>query len=114
MTFAYQYLQTLPYGTDISELCKPAVDDLTKLKTDIEYVKQELGLTNDVATDEDVDENIRESESNNKDDNKKKSNSYIAKAWICTLPLFMIHMLKRKYRACSMHERKVTWAANCQ
>lgn len=80
VTFAYQYLQTLPYGTDISEFCKPAIDDLTNLKTDIEYVKQELGLTNDVATDEDLDENIRESESNNKDDNKKKSNSYIAKA----------------------------------
>lgn len=80
VTFAYQYLQTLPYGTDISELCKPAVDDLTNLKTDIGYVKQELGLTNDVTTDEDVDENVREIESNNKDENKKKSNSYIAKA----------------------------------
>ncbi|MDD7378257.1 MAG: hypothetical protein SO445_03920 [Lachnospiraceae bacterium] len=80
VTFAYQYLQTLPYGTDISQLCKPAVDDLTKLKTDIDYVKQELGLTSDVATDEDVDENIREKEAENKDTNKKKSNSYIAKA----------------------------------
>ena len=80
VTFAYQYLQTLPYGTDISQLCKPAVDDLTKLKTDIDYVKQELGLTSDVATDEDVDENIRETEAENNDTNKKKSNSYIAKA----------------------------------
>lgn len=80
VTFAYQYLQTLPYGTDISKLCEPAVDDLTKLKTDIEYVKQELGLTSDVATDEDVDEDIREAEGKNKDNNKKKSNSYIAKA----------------------------------
>lgn len=80
VTFAYQYLQTLPYGTDISALCKPAIDDLTNLKTDIEYVKQELGLTNDMATDEDIDEETREVESNNREVDKEKSNSYIAKA----------------------------------
>lgn len=80
VTFAYQYLQTLPYGTDISALCKPAIDDLTNLKTDIEYVKQELGLTNDMATDEDIDEETREVESNNRDVDKEKSNSHIAKA----------------------------------
>ena len=80
VTFAYQYLQTLPYGTDISELCKPAIDDLSNLKTDIEYVKREMGLASDLATDEDVDEDIREVESFYRDDNKGKSNSYIAKA----------------------------------
>lgn len=80
VTFAYQYLQTLPYGTDISELCKPAIDDLTNLKTDIDYVKREMGLASDLATDEDVDEDIREAESVYKDDDKGKSNSYIAKA----------------------------------
>lgn len=80
VTFAYQYLQTLPYGTDISELCRPAIDDLTNLKTDIEYVKQELGLTNDIAIDEDIDEGTREAGSYNRDNNRKKSNSYIAKA----------------------------------
>lgn len=80
VTFAYQYLQTLPYGTDISKLCKPAIDDLVKLKTDIQYVKQEMGLASDITTDEDVDESIREVESTNRDDNMEKSNSYIAKA----------------------------------
>lgn len=80
VTFAYQYLQTLPYGTDISELCKPAIDDLVRLKTDIQYVKQEMGLASDITTDEDVDESIRETESNSRDDNMEKSNSYIAKA----------------------------------
>ena len=78
VTFAYQYLQTLPYNTDISELCKLAIDDLTNLKTDIEYVKRELGLTSDIATDEDMDEDIREAELSCRNDNKGKSNSYIA------------------------------------
>lgn len=78
VTFSYQYLQTLPYGTDISELCKLAVEDLIKLKTDIKYVKKELGLTK--ITDEDVDEYIRESETNNRNGHNQKSNSYIAKA----------------------------------
>jgi hypothetical protein len=80
VTSAYQYLQTLPYDTDIKNLCQLAVDDLLKLKTDIDYVKQELGLTKDSVTDEDTDENIKASESNDRDENKQKSNSYIGKA----------------------------------
>lgn len=80
VTFAYQYLQTLPYGTDISEFCKPAIDDLTNLKTDIGYVKQELRVTSDVATDQDMDEDTRETGTNYRDERKEKSNSYIAKA----------------------------------
>ncbi len=68
VAFAYQYLQTLPYNTDISALCKSAVSDLIKLKSDIEYVKQELGLTNDTVADGDV------------CCVKKRSGSYIAKA----------------------------------
>lgn len=80
VTFAYQYLQTLPYGTDITQICSMAVDDLTKLKTDIDYVKQELGFTDDIVTDDDVDEDTKEESVNTKDNNKQKSNSYIAKA----------------------------------
>lgn len=80
VTFAYQYLQTLPYNTDISKICEPAIDDLTKLKTDINYVKQELGFTEDTVTDDDVEEDIKEESANKKDDSKQKSNSYIAKA----------------------------------
>lgn len=80
VAFAYQYLQTLPYATDISKLCEPAIEELTKLKTDIEYVKQELGLTIDAVTDEEMAEGTSETETNDKDNNKKKSNSYIAKA----------------------------------
>lgn len=80
VTFAYQYLQTLPYDTDISGLCKSSIEDLIKLKTDIEYVKQELGLANDIDTDEDIYKDIKEEDTNNRDDFKQKSNSYIAKA----------------------------------
>lgn len=50
VTFAYQYLQTLPYGCNIKNLCAPAKDDLKKLHTDIEYVKEVLGYTDDSDT----------------------------------------------------------------
>lgn len=50
VTFAYQYLQTLPYGCNIKNLCTPAKDDLKRLHTDIEYVKEVLGYTDDSDT----------------------------------------------------------------
>lgn len=54
VTFSYQFLQTLPYNTDITELCQPAIEDLRKLKTDLEYVKKELGLTIDDILNEEI------------------------------------------------------------
>lgn len=60
VTFSYQFLQTLPYNTDITELCKSAIEDLSKLKTDIDYVKSELGYTLDEVTDDDTNEDVAE------------------------------------------------------
>ena len=54
VTFSYQFLQTLPYNTDITELCQPAIEDLRKLKSDFEYVKKELGLTIDDILNEEI------------------------------------------------------------
>lgn len=54
VTFSYQFLQTLPYNTDITELCQPAVEDLRKLKTDLAYVKKELGVTIDDILNEEI------------------------------------------------------------
>ena len=106
VTFAYQYLQTLPYGTDITELCKPAIEDLTKLKTDIDYVKQELGLTNDVVTDEDIDEDTKEVEIENKDNNKEKSNSYVAKALDLYPSLIYDPYIKKKIQSLFVARKK--------
>ena len=66
VTFAYQYLQTLPYGCDIKRLCAPAKDDLKRLHTDIEYVKSEMGYADDSETEinDDTDnEDIEDNES---------------------------------------------------
>uniref|UniRef100_UPI003FEFF3E2 RNA dependent RNA polymerase n=1 Tax=Lachnospira eligens TaxID=39485 RepID=UPI003FEFF3E2 len=80
VTFSYQFLQTLPYNTDITELCKPAIEDLTKLKTDFDYMKSQLGLTLDEVTDDDTDEEIKEQKSQTVDTNVERANYYIAKA----------------------------------
>lgn len=96
-SFSYQYLQTLPYDIDISELCKLAVDDLTKLKSDIEYVKQALGLTSDMVIDDDMKTDIQDDEEeNNPAANNKKSNSYIAKALDLYPPLIYDSYIKKK------------------
>lgn len=94
VSFSYQYLQTLPYDTDISELCKPAIEDLMRLKNDLAYVKQELGLTSDAA-DEDADEVIRET-----------CNSYIAKALGLYPPLVHDPYIKRKIQSLYNARRK--------
>ena len=80
VTFSYQFLQTLPYNTDITELCKSAIEDLTKLKTDIDYVKNELGYTLDEVTDDNTSEDVSEDEVSVVDTNVEKANYYIAKA----------------------------------
>ena len=80
VTFSYQFLQTLPYNTDITELCKSAIEDLTKLKTDIDYVKAELGYTLDEVTDDDTNEDVAEDKVSVIDTNVEKGNYYIAKA----------------------------------
>lgn len=51
VNFAYQYLQTLPYGCDITDLCAPAKDDLRRICSDIDYVKEVMGYTTDVEND---------------------------------------------------------------
>lgn len=47
VNFSYQYLQTLPYGCDITKLCDPAKEDLIKLHSDLEYVKEAMGYTDE-------------------------------------------------------------------
>ncbi len=64
VNFAYQYLQTLPYGCDIKGICDRPKNDIEKMQTDLEYTKEIMGLTSD---EED-------------DDNKKMSNAIIAEA----------------------------------
>ena len=43
-SFSYQYLQTLPFGCDIEKLCEPAITDISRLCTDIEYLKEKMKL----------------------------------------------------------------------
>lgn len=106
VTFAYQYLQTLPYNTDISKICEPAIDDLVKLKTDIDYVKQELGFTEDTVTDDDVGEDIKEESVNKKDNGKQKSNSYIAKALDLYPSLIYDYYVKKKIESLFRAKKK--------
>lgn len=106
VTFAYQYLQTLPYNTDISKICEPAIDDLTRLKTDINYVKQELGFTEDTVTDDDVGEDIKEESVNKKDNSKQKSNSYIAKALDLYPSLIYDSCIKKKIESLFRAKKK--------
>lgn len=43
-SFSYQYLQTLPFGCEIEKLCEPAITNISKLCTDIEYLKEKMKL----------------------------------------------------------------------
>lgn len=65
VTFAYQYLQTLPYGCDIKKISTPTKEDLIRLHKDIDYVKAEMGYADDSETE--LDDN--ETESNENPDN---------------------------------------------
>lgn len=96
---AYQYLQTLPYNTDISGLCRGAMEDLNSLKTDFEYVKRELGLTNDAVTDEDHREALGDLESNGGNGSRKRGNSYLAKALDLYPALIYDPYVKRKIQS---------------
>lgn len=64
VTFAYQYLQTLPFGCDIKKLCTPAKNDIIKLHEDFEYVKEVMGYTDDSETDIDEISDVEETEDN--------------------------------------------------
>lgn len=66
VTFAYQYLQTLPYGCDIKKLCDPAKEDLIKLHSDIDYAIQEMGYADDSETD--IDEVTDDEELDDRED----------------------------------------------
>lgn len=103
VNFAYQYLQTLPYGTDITPICELSVEDLKKLKEDAEYVKQELGFTDDAATDEDMDNDTKVElvKQEGQVANRKNSsvNSYIAKALDLYPPLVYDPYIKKKIQS---------------
>lgn len=45
--FAYQYLQTLPYNSDIKKLCEKAKSNIKRLYSDIDFVKETLKLKTD-------------------------------------------------------------------
>lgn len=50
VTFAYQYIQTLPYGCNISKLAEPAKQELKDLHTELDCVKKAMGYTPDIVT----------------------------------------------------------------
>lgn len=43
-SFSYQYLQTLPFGCDIEKLFEPAITDISRLCTDVDYLKEKMKL----------------------------------------------------------------------
>lgn len=59
-SFSYQYLQTLPFGCDIEKLCEPAITDISRLCTDIDYLKEKMKLDKnaDGTTNNDYNSNI--------------------------------------------------------
>lgn len=75
VTFAYQYLQTLPYGCDIKKLCDPAKNDLKKLHNDFDYVIEQLGYANDAETDINDNTDDEELEDTYDDDNVQIDNT---------------------------------------
>ena len=89
VTFAYQYLQTLPYGCDIKKLVEPAKEDLRRLHTDLEYAKEVMGYTPDSEThiddvsDNELVETVEDTDSVQMDtieDTRQSGNSLIAEA----------------------------------
>lgn len=98
VTFAYQYLQTLPYGCDIRKLCNLAKEDLRKLHSDFDYVIQEMGYADDSETD--IDEIIDDDTDNVQDDTNqnidRSCNSVIAEALrIYPLLIYDSHINKK-------------------
>ncbi len=120
VTFAYQYLQTLPFGCDIKKLCAPAKDEIIRLHTDIEYVKEVMGYAEDSETDideinggEDAEdcENIADdvAESNELQGNSKENNrcnSLIAEALKIYPQLIYDPYIEAKIRQLVISKRK--------
>lgn len=123
VTFAYQYLQTLPYGCNIKNLCTPAKDDLKRLHTDIEYVKEVLRYTDDSDTelndnpDEEKTEDIENTDSegvvtdeiqidNSKDKDKRRCNSLIAEALNVYPQLIYDPYIEKKIRQLVISRRR--------
>lgn len=96
VSFAYQYIQTLPYGCDVKQLAEPARQDLIRLHKNLEYVKETMGYTSDIETEinnisdseiaedrADTDENTCVTDSVQTDtteDTRQSGNSLIAEA----------------------------------
>lgn len=114
VTFAYQYLQTLPYGCDIKKLCEPAKDDIIRLHTDIEYVKEVLGYSDDSETELNGISDSEEIEDNESTDNvqvndnedKKSCNSLIAEALNVYPQLIFDSYIEAKIRQLVKSRRK--------
>lgn len=115
VTFAYQYLQTLPYGCDIKKLCDPAKEDLRKLHSDLNYVIQEMGCADDSETDIDEitnDEEFEDTEgadnvqNNSSQNTDKKCNSIIAEALKIYPSLVYDSYINKKIKKLAWSRRK--------
>ena len=121
VTFAYQYLQTLPFGCDIKKLCTPAKDEIIRLHTDFEYVKEVMGYTDDSETDIDEisdGEDIEDSENTDSDvvvtdelqtdtkEEKRSCNSLIAEALNVYPQLVYDPYIEAKIRQLVISKRK--------
>ena len=121
VTFSYQYLQTLPYGCDIQKLCASAKEDLIKLHTDIKYVKEVLGCSddretelNDTSDNEDIEDNesidndvaVTDNIQTNNNEIKKSCNSLIAEALNIYPQLINDPYIKAKIRQLVKSRRK--------
>ena len=123
VTFAYQYLQTLPIGCDIKKLCTPAKNDIIRLHTDFEYVKEVMGYTDDSETDIDEISDVEETEDSESTDNdevvtdglqtdtkenkdKRSCNSLIAEALNIYPQLVYDTYIEKKIRQLVISKRK--------
>lgn len=81
-TFAYQYLQTLPYGSNVEGICTKAKKDLFQLHSDIDYVMEAMGYTSDLETELNGEESSGQETTPDEKSERiiKSSNSFIAKA----------------------------------
>lgn len=91
---AYQYLQTLPFGCDITKLCAPAKEELIRLHKDFNYVKESLGYSQESEK-----ESIGNIQSNS-------SNSLIAEALNIYPQLIYDSYIKKKIEKMIQSKRK--------
>ncbi len=121
VTFAYQYLQTLPYGCNIKKLCSNPKNDIKRLHTDLEYVKEVIGYTddsetelNDVSDNEeiediesiDIDVTVTDNSQTDNTEDKKSCNSLIAEALNIYPQLIYDSYIERKIRQLVISKRK--------